>query len=127
MSEEAKKEAAPAAPVKTHFLEKPAIRGLLTVMALFSPGPLMLTMANLWLGCCAPAELAKSDPFTLFRQALDGTGAAPAWLPALAFAVPVIFLVVLHRKSMPVLLVLLLALVGAAVSEAFLLQQITQN
>jgi len=131
MSEDPKKEetppAASPAPARTHFLEKPAIRGLLTAMALASPVPLMLTMIDLWLGCCAPAEMKEANAIELFKRTLDGAGGAPAWLLPIAFMLPVILLSVMHRRSMPALLAVMLALVAATAGELFLLTNITQG
>ena len=110
----------PAPPAQKYLLDNPVLRGVLDLVALASPAPVLLVLVNFWLTCLASDALKTQDANTVFRQIFEGSGQPPMWALPLAFVPGVLLLIVLHRKSGPKMLGALVALVAAGAARNFL-------
>lgn len=89
----------PPQPPKKHFLDNAAVKTLFTLMALIAPVPVLLALVNLWISCLAPETMKGADAFTVFRQIMQGGGAAPVWLAPLALVPSLVLLMIMYRSG----------------------------
>lgn len=115
----------PSPTEKKYLLDNPLLRGLLDLVALASPAPVLLVLVSFWLSCLAPEALKSQNATTVFRQIFEGSGDPPMWTLPLAFAPGVLLLIILHRKSSPKILGALVALIAAGAAEIFYVMQTT--
>lgn len=89
----------PPKPPQKHFLDLPAVKGLLALLGLAAPVPVLLALVNLWLAWLAPAEMKSSDAVSVFNQIFMQAGAAPLWLAPLSLLPSLALFMVIFRSA----------------------------